>query len=66
MSSDAEQAMLFRCTWNYRSRFAEILFNHVARERESRGVTRTGPGGCTIGTSTTSITFGSATPADNA
>jgi protein-tyrosine phosphatase len=45
MSQIAGQTVLFLCTGNYyRSRFAEILFNHLARERklnwraESRGL----------------------------
>jgi protein-tyrosine phosphatase len=45
MSAGADQVVLFLCTGNYyRSRFAEILFNHLARERgiawraESRGL----------------------------
>jgi protein-tyrosine phosphatase len=45
MNQIAGQTVLFLCTGNYyRSRFAEILFNHLARERgmswraESRGL----------------------------
>jgi protein-tyrosine phosphatase len=43
--ADVDQVVLFLCTGNYyRSRFAEILFNHLARQRrmswraESRGL----------------------------